>query len=1031
MPLNLSLLGGFGATVGEEPLEHLSTQKIRALLAYLALEAKPHTRHHLRALLWPDSADSAGLGNLRKELHRLQQTLTRHRESPKFLILSRQVVQLDPQFLSTDVGAFEELLADCEAHAHRYLHACPTCLEGLEQALGLYAGALLAGFELPDAPAFEEWLLLRRASLETGVLTVLEKLAAAYETRGDEVRALTYVARQLAHNPYLESAHRQQMRLLARSGRGREALAEFEAWRVLLADETGLEPEAATAALYEAIRSGAVSARAEEPSPMHRFPVQSTTLWGRERELLELEEMLLGPDCRLVSVLGPGGVGKTRLALALAERLAAKGAFADGLYFLPLAATPSSELLWTALVSGMGLDLREHQDLRQEVIEHLGRGSHLLVLDNFEHLLGVAPQLADLLGEVPGLRILVTSRAALNVRAEHRFVLAGLGYPGTPDASDLLSHSAVRLFVAAARRLQPGFSLSARDTKAVVAICVALDGLPLGLELAATWTRVLDCRAIASTLEEKLALDSAFGDMPERHHSMAAVFGHSWDLLEPREQRLLAELSVFSDAFDLTAALDVTGADVSTLATLLDHSLLRRTYDGRYELHELLRQFAAERLGALADADEVAERHSEHYLKLAVAQAQALHGQSAGQAATILQGQLGNLRAAWSWALAHSPDNPTTSLEAIASFYDFVGLFEEASLLLERAVVADVVPPSEVSRLLAWQAHSLHRSGQIDAAIAVARTSLGRAERQGEREREAAAHNLLGELFLFKGDFTQSGVHQQVALSFYEAEGASETLAGALTRMGTIAWRTGDYDLATMLFERAMPLLGELGDEAGRAEVLASMAGICWERGRLENAQTYTQQAAELFEALEHKLGQAYSVGRLGILHQELGRYTQALVCNEQALQLLEALAYEEGRAHFLGNRGTIYFAMGDLDQAMSCYDEALEIDRTLGHEGDVGRHLANIGSVLENRGELAEALGSYEQALIRLRTSGSNRFVLEPLLGKARMLLALGHREEAEALAKEGLVLAKELGNPNLMLESQEVIALFESTPN
>jgi DNA-binding SARP family transcriptional activator len=320
--LTLSFFGPYRVAMDDVLVTGFPTDKVRALLAYLAVETdRPHPRSSLATLLWPDMSDEIALSNLRKTLHRLQQTLAASlAPTPEGLFLAtRQVIQLNRHACSVDVADFQAHLSAAATHSHRHLHLCRPCLDRLEQAVALYRGELLAGFALPDAEPFEEWLLLRREMLLHQVLQSLYDLAAAHLERQDYERAYTYATRQVELDPGREEAHRQVLLALELNGQRSEALAYFERCRRMLLETLGVEPAAETLDLVDQLTSGSPSGQSAMPpsaqpstsrlTPVSNLPAQFTPFFGRTTELLQIAEYFRDPDCRLVSILGTGFVG--------------------------------------------------------------------------------------------------------------------------------------------------------------------------------------------------------------------------------------------------------------------------------------------------------------------------------------------------------------------------------------------------------------------------------------------------------------------------------------------------------------------------------------------------------------------------------------------------------------------------------------------------------------------------------------------------------------------------------------------------
>ncbi len=558
MHLTLNFFGGFQAAIDGETISESRAKRIEALLIFLAMEAsRPHRREMLIGLLFPDMPDDAARTNLRQTLSRLRRAIKDAKAQPSFLLTSRESTQFNPASRHTvDVVQFQEGLAGCQQHRGVRDSACAACMARAETAVSHYQGPFLDGFFLEDSSAFEEWLLGYRQQLQEMALAALDELAQFHERRGEYEQAADFARQQLAIEPWREPAQQQLMRALAHLGERNAALAAYRDFCQTLEDELGVEPLPETAALAEQIQGAA----AERP---YHLPPREQNLVGRAEELAQLSAGLANPAQRLHTIVGPGGMGKTRLALEAAWLAATAhlGPFMHGIFFVPLsgvAAVESSAFnpLVTAVAEAIGYTFAGSAEPQVQLLSYLKDKKMLLVLDNLEHLMqpGRALILA-LLQQAPSLNLLVTSRERLSLAEEHVLTLSGL--PSNPVAGsteETALSPAMTLFVQRAQQVESRFVLGETgdwSATAVAEICQLLDGLPLAIELAAAWVRLLSCPEILAELRHNLdSLGASAIDLPQRHRSLRAVFDYSWQLLTQSEQQTLAQLAIFQGGFE-------------------------------------------------------------------------------------------------------------------------------------------------------------------------------------------------------------------------------------------------------------------------------------------------------------------------------------------------------------------------------------------------------------------------------------------------------------------------------------------------
>ncbi len=698
--LEISLLGRVEIRRNGLPVIGFVSAKVQALLIYLAVTGRPHDREILAELFWGDKPEAKARANLRKALSNLRRLLG------DYLLTSEQSVAFnDTGSTWLDIRAFETALAVG-------LQTPPNLL-ALREAAELYQGNFLASFSVDQALPFEEWVLVEQARLRQLAVQALYQLAIAHTARGEYAAGINITNRLLVLEPWQEEAHRQMMILLDRSGQRAAALAQYESCRQLLARELGVEPLPETQALYRRLK-------AKDQPAQHNLPPQATPFVGRETELAQIAAILDRSDCRLLTLIGAGGIGKTRLALQAAlEQLST---FRDGLFFAPLEGITAPKLLAAALAEVLGCPLSSPGEADQQLINYLARRELLLILDNFEHLLTSTPQgaaggeglLLKILTDAPQVKLLVTSRQRLKLRAEWVLEVEGLTYPDSPaDVPDPANYSAVKLFVQQVQRVQAGFSLSAANQADVIRLCQLVNGSPLGLELAATWAPVLSCAEIVREIERDLDfLTDSSPDSSDRHRSMRTVFESSWQLLSAVEQAVLQKLSVFRGHFQREAASAVAHASPQLLLALLSKSLLQRDAAGRYSMHELLRQYAAEKLAADLGATnrllETYARHSNYYLSfLKERETRLQSGQP--EAVGEISDALTNIQAAWRWAVAQrygeTLEQAGKSLflfcQVSNRFQEGEALFQEAIEELGAEAEAELAPV--LSKLLAYR----------------------------------------------------------------------------------------------------------------------------------------------------------------------------------------------------------------------------------------------------------------------------------------------------------------------------------------
>jgi predicted ATPase/DNA-binding SARP family transcriptional activator len=953
--LTLFLLGQLRIERDGVPIT-MDTRKALALIVYVAVTHQRHSRDALAAFLWPEYDRVRAFANLRRTVWGLNKAL-----AGDYLDVDRDTIGLNSTAdLWLDVDRFTELLAACRLHGHHETDVCTECLKLLTEAVELYTDDFLHGFTVHNSPGFDEWQFFQAESLQRQFADALERLVLGYRSQGEFKAAIAYARRWLVLDTLHEPAHRALMELYAWSGQYSAALRQYRECARALEEQLQVAPQDITVQLYQAIkakqapvlpgglRPTAISEQAPHsyngvipevglpvPRPTHNLPTQPDPFIERAEEMAEIASLIGDPTCRLLTLVGPGGIGKTRLAIqAAGEQLES---FAHGVYFVPCGAVNSMTSLVSAIADALHFSFYAGGDPKQQLLDFLRPKNLLLVIDSAEYLADAVEALTGILIEASAVKILATSIERLNLREEWTLEVQGLRYPEHEKDPDVERYSAVQLFLQSARRAYAGYTVSEGDRPYIVRICRLVAGMPLGIELAASWVRALSCREIVSEVESNLDfLATSLRNIPERHRSMRAVFEHTWNLLSHKEQLVLGRLAVFRGGFRRAAAEEVAEATLSLLLGLVDKSLLRRNATGSYEMLNVIRQYAEAKLDQ-ETLDQAKALHCAYYVALLQQSGESIKGKRQKEALAEIKEELENMRTAWIWAVEHGKRR---EIRVFASnlylFYEMQSRFQEGEELFRKvaerlnhlgeAACGDGVDADLLAaQILARRGGFSYRLGLSEQAIHLLKESLAVFRSADELAETAFCLANLGDIARIRGEYGEARALLEESLAICEKTGDQRIAARTFTNLGVVAGSSGEYREARQLFQESLIIYQALGDLWGKTMVLINLGIIAYYLREYVEAQNLLHESLETATAIQNHYGIAISLNNLGLVAYELEQYADAKRLHQESCAIFKEIGYRLGAALTLNDLGNVTRALGEDEASQAYFREALK----------------------------------------------------------------------------------------------------------
>ncbi len=947
--LEIYTLGGLCIRLDGVVINDIGLRKSEALLVYLAVNDRPIQRSLLADMLWPEHSQTRALTSLRTALAVLRRKLG------DYLDISHESVRIIPdEKIYLDIRDMENRLSEGQ----------------IDAALACFKGDFLEGFHVIESATFEAWHLHEQERIKNALIVALhESLTIAIDTR-DFVHGLSLAQKLLDLDAFDEQAHRGCMWLHTLIGDRTAALIHYQKCVEILRTELGIKPQKETQALFEMISRGKAPTLMYAVAQKHNLPESTTSFVGRRTELFQIKKMINDHNCRLLSLVGPGGSGKTRLAIEGARLTL--GVFPDGTFFVPLGECLSGEMIIPAIAKAMNFTIdtfTTQLDPEIQLLDFLRRRKVLLILDGFEGLFTCAVLLGRMLEKVQGLKILVTSRQRLNLQGEWPYYVEGLALPekGKEDMP-LGQVEAVQLFIERGTQVKSTFHPNQRDCICIVRICQMVEGMPLAIELAAAWAGVMSVedieRGISSNLDFLMA---TYHDVPKKHHSIRAVFSSTWALLTEEQKYFLKILVIFESSFDQWAATAITQGDLRQLLALVEKSLVRCDHQRRFSTHNLIRIFVYEKLAQdpllLA---EVQQRYCHYYLNLLTEREVDLMGAGMETAHQELRQEFYHIRTATRWAIVGWDQitlqrilTSTLVLYAVNNWFEGMDAFRHLIELKVSALVRENHPAPEQHPVVLWcqafQAFLQTNLGQIDESEKISRTCLNPLQALGFRaELSVCLHNL-----------------------------------------GTNASFRGEYETAIDLLEEAI-ILGRESDFILWPTYLLWLGHAYLLQGEYESGLTSLLKCRDLFMRNDTLWGAAFAISKIGLALDGLGKHEQALDHHQDALSIFEEMGNIAGKGYSLSRMSMSACFIGNYHLGIRYAEEAFHIFDDIGHRWGLSSTLTRWGFAHLGRGDVDKAYEMFRRGLKLSQTDEMAPLSLYSLAGIAFVMLREENNEQA-----------------------------------
>lgn len=730
----------------------------------------------------------------------------------------------------------------------------------------------------------------------------------------------------------------------------------------------------------------AASAEVPPVQPAFHLPYPPNPLIGRESELDQIAHLLQEDHCRLLTLTGEGGIGKTRLVIEVGRLVAGhtwdRPDFSGGVYFVSLTAVRAIEGILPALADGIGFKFYGAQEPMEQICQFLAEKKSLLILDNLEHLVEGANLFAEIISRAPGVKVLVTSRERLKLQGEWVFELSGLPYPVARSKTQVAggkgeSYSAVALFIQNARRRTHNFELTPEIEPAIFEICRLVDGMPLGLELAAAWLSTLTPAEIASEIKRDLDfLTAPTRDIPERHRSIHAVFDHSFELLSAETRNVFCRLSVFQGGFRRAAAEIVAGGNLRVLSELVEKSLLRRLPNGRYDQHELVRQYAGRMLQQDPEAYRaVRELHTGFYLSLLKTWESGLRDHHQKEALEELTLEIANIGLAWDWAVANRQIlNMRKGTVALMVYHELRNMFQEGESLFEKAQAAienGNTPEDEtelyalevlLGDILSQQAWFSFRLGKMGPALAILRKSIGLLRKYNEVIVYGDVLWYYAFACWFAGEYEEATWAITQGLDLNAALGRHWQIAMLKINQGGVAHEQGKYEPADEALTEALVLARSTGDPRLITTAISFLGRTRQTLGRFHGLQELYQEALTLATETGDRYGQGLAIERLAYIAQATGEAVEALRLYEVCTELYKDIGDRWSQSRAYNELGRFAFQQADEQGAKEAYQQAMSSAIQAGATSYLLESLVGIAMILNRKGKLALAVEIAEQ---------------------------------------------------------------------